>query len=419
MGAGHKRTIVAIGIGGGSDLKRLDAGDELLDQTIGRFLADTAAVAGRTALAPPFADAFPTTDGRWSDFWAGGEEFGNDPEADTVANVVRGIDQVRHANPDAPFLALWHTIRTHAPWVLDGEGRQLYPARVPVVDGAHLIGEEADETYTSDELKALERRLWFASVQDFDRQLGVLLDHLEQTGQFEDTMVVVVADHGAAMTEHADRRVGDDQEQRWSQIAHVPLIVKAAGQHDPQVVTAVRSTGQIAATVLAAAGATPAAADPIADGLADAVAGGPVFTDVKNGAMTGWHLPADFTPADPWHADDFAATDPRYRFAVGVDPRLLGEPLPSEQPTLADVTVHALPGESDLQVLIVDRPSAACAGADRVGLVADRGAVVGSVLWEGARGSGDGGVTTRGWSIVPRASSLDDLTFTCTVPPAA
>ncbi len=380
------------------------------------FVKDTAAIAGKTALAAPFSDSFPSVDGKWSNFWDGGEEFGNDPEGETVGNVVSGIDQVTAASPGTPFLAFWHTIRTHAPWVLDADGAQIYPARVPIVEGAHMIGEEADETYTSDELKKLERRLWHASVQDFDRQLGELVDHLKATGQYDNTMIVVTADHGAAMTDEADRRIGDDDEQRWSEIAHVPLVIKAPGQTTGSVDPQVRAAGQIAATVLAEAGATPGAETTFAPDLSQAVPGGPVFTNVKNGAMTGYHYPDGFVDQDPWQPDDYTQTDPQHPFAVGVDPALLGSPAPNGLVTLTDARVTTLPGESTQQVLIVDRPSASCSPDDRVGLVTDQGTVVGSVLWEGPTGSADGGTTTRGWAIVPRASSVDDYAFSCTAP---
>jgi hypothetical protein len=399
-------TCASVGVGG----------DQTAVQRYWGFVKDTAAIAGKTALAAPFSNAFPAVDGKWSNFWDGGEEFGNDPEGDTVQNVVSGIRQVTTANPEAPFFAFWHTIRTHAPWVLDPEGKDIYPARVPIVDGAHMIGEEADETYTSDELKKLERRLWHYSVEDFDRQLGTLIDDLKASGQYDNTMIVVTADHGAAMTDTADRRVGDDPEQRWSEIAHVPLVIKMPGQTTGDVNTDVHASGQIAGTVLKTVGATPGSGTSFAPDLSQPQPGGPVFTNVKNGAMTGWHYPDGFVDEDPWQPDDFTPANPTYPFAVGVDASLLGQPVPAGFTALTDARVQTLPGESTQQVLIVDRPSASCSPDDRVGLVADAGTVVGSVLWEGPSGSSDGGTTTRGWAIVPRAAALSDYAFSCTTP---
>ena len=53
------------------------------------FAKDTLAIAGRTALAPPFSNLFPSLDGKWRDFWSGGDEFGDDASVE-VLTVFRG-----------------------------------------------------------------------------------------------------------------------------------------------------------------------------------------------------------------------------------------------------------------------------------------------------------------------------------------
>ena len=78
---------------------------------------------------------------------------------------------------------------------------------------------------------------------------------------------------------------------------------------------------------------------------------------------------------------------------------------------LTDAKVQTLPGESTQQVLIVDRPSASCSPDDRVGLVADAGTVVGSVLWEGPSGSSDGPLRTTS------SDERSDSSATCSSAP--
>jgi hypothetical protein len=366
------------------------------------FAKDTAAIAGRTALAPPFSALFPSLDGKWRDFWSGGDEFGDDAEGDTVGAVIDGIADVQATSPEAPFLAFWHTIRTHAPWNVDRDGRQIFPSRVPIVSGAHMIGSEANQTYTTDELKSLQRRLYANAAVDFDRQLGELIDALKASGAYDDTMIIVTADHGATMTDRADRRVGDTLEQRWSEVAHVPLMVKAPGQSGPEVVTEPRSTGQIAATVAAAAGARLPVGVDLSPPLSTDLPSGPVFTTVAGGVLTPWDYDG-ITEADPWLADDLTPPDPQFPFAVGIDAALLGAPVPDGWIEVAPSAVEALPGESDQQAVIVDRASSACGSDVTAGLVSVDGTVVGSVLWEGPAGSTDD--QTRGWAIVPRADA--------------
>jgi hypothetical protein len=91
------------------------------------FAKDTAAIAGKTALAQPFSDYFPSLDGKWKDFWSAGDEFGNGAEGNSVDKVISGINQSVTTYPNTPFFAFWHSVRTHAPWSVDYSGQDIYP----------------------------------------------------------------------------------------------------------------------------------------------------------------------------------------------------------------------------------------------------------------------------------------------------
>ncbi len=373
------------------------------------FAKDTAAVAGRVALAPPFSNVFPELDGKWRDFWSGGDEFGDNAEGHTVGKAISGIDSVRKTSPDAPFFALWHTIRTHAPWAVDREGKLIYPATLPVVTGAHMVGSDKAGLYTSTQLESIERRLWANAAIDMDRQLGQLLDYLEQNNLMDNTMIVFTADHGATMSTTIDRRVGDTLEQRWSEIAHVPLMVKDPAQTSPKVVTAPRSTGQIAQTVLDAAGATPSSNLTLAPSLVKELGAPPVFSTVAGGVAKPW-VYSGAPERDPWTQDDLSPADPQHPFAIGIDSSLVGKSVPAGYISLESADINALPGESVLQLLVIDRPTSSCEGT-KPGLITGNGVVSGSVLWEQGRAAT--GSTTRGWAIVPKS---DDYGVFCASP---
>ena len=80
-------------------------------------------------------------------------------------------------------------------------------------------------------------------------------------------------------------------EQRWAEVAHVPLLVKDPGQQQPATVTAPRSTGQIAQTVLNAVGATASPDLALSPDLSTDLDHGPVFTTIATTGKLG------FTPA--------------------------------------------------------------------------------------------------------------------------
>ena len=370
------------------------------------FAADTAAIAGRTALARPFSDAFPSLDGKWRDFWSGGDEFGDNAEGNSVGKAIAGLRVAEQTAPTAPIFAFWHTIRTHAPWNVDREGKEIYPSRLPIVDDAHMVGSNKAGTYSTPELQSIERRLYANSAIDFDRQLGMLIAELKAIGRYDNTIIVVTADHGAGITVEADRRVGDTLQQRWSEVAHVPLLVKDPNQTEPSTVAAPRSTGQIARTVLNAAGATPPAGLAVSPDLSTDLPKGPVFATVAGGVMTPW-VYQGAPESDPWLAQDLTPVNPAYPFAIGIDDSLLGAPVPQGWVPVETDSIDAIEGESTKQLIVVTRVPGTCDPGATTGLVSSKGNVTGSVLWQ-SEGSN---APDRGWAIVPKTDSYE---FWCT-----
>lgn len=364
------------------------------------FAKDTAAIAGKTALAAPFSDYFPSLDGKWKDFWSGGDEFGSTAEGNSVDKVITGINSSVTQYPNAPFFAMWHSVRTHAPWAVDRQGELIYPPRLPVVEGSHMVGTDKTGKFSTLDLQYLERRLYADSAVDFDRQLGKLLDDLKAQGRFDNTMVVVVADHGATTGAKLDRRFGDTLAQRWTEVAHVPLVVKYPNQTAPETVDAVRSTGQIAQTVLDAVGGKVTDGLVLSPGLDKDLPDGPVFTTIAGGVMTPWPY-TDQRVQDPWRAEDLSPPDPAHPFAIGMDLALLGKPVPAGYERMSSVRTNALPGNSDQQLLVFTRDPGECANPEAVSLVASGSTVIGSALWEKTTPSGS--TDTRGWAIVPKS----------------
>jgi len=95
------------------------------------------------------------------------------------------------------------------------------------------------------------RRDWYETLYDgeiafVDQQLGRVFDELKKQNLWNDTIVIVVSDHGEAFKEH--NLVGHDN-LIYKELIHVPLIVhvpgRGADKRDDQV-----ETRQIFATVL-------------------------------------------------------------------------------------------------------------------------------------------------------------------------
>ena len=65
-----------------------------------------------------------------------------------------------------------------------------------------------------------------ASVHDGDRDFGRILDALDQAGHRDDTVVAFFSDHGEGMWEHDEY---GHSRGVWEGLAHVPLMLRAAG----------------------------------------------------------------------------------------------------------------------------------------------------------------------------------------------
>jgi hypothetical protein len=146
---------------------------------------------------------------------------------------------------------------------------------------------------------------------------------------------------------------------------------------------------------MAVAGAQAPADLPLAPALDTDLDRGPVFSTVAGGVATPY-VYEGAPEVDSWKADDLSPPNPASPFAVGIDPALIGQPVPAGW-TREDASSGTLPSDSAYELLVVDRASGTCAGT--TGLVSSDGTVIGSVLWEGPKGKAN-----RGWAIVPRTA---------------
>ena len=96
-----------------------------------------------------------------------------------------------------------------------------------------------------------ERMLNFINKYDgeisfMDNELGRLFDFLQKRGLYENTLVIVVADHGEQFMEHGDHRHGY---KLYNEELNVPLLIRAPGQPAAEVSELV-STLDIFPTIL-------------------------------------------------------------------------------------------------------------------------------------------------------------------------
>ncbi len=148
-----------------------------------------------------------------------------------VARSLEWLDAVG----DRPFFLFLHSYEVHHPYTPDPAWRERFDAgyegslpdsisvellmrmnrdrrRIPPADLAHIIA-----TYD-------------AELRQVDHALAALLDHLHETGRYDDTMIVVVSDHGEEFGERGF--LGWHSHTLFDELLLVPGFVKYPGSRD-------------------------------------------------------------------------------------------------------------------------------------------------------------------------------------------
>ncbi len=132
---------------------------------------------------------------------------------------------------DRPTLEFVHLLLPHQPWHFYPSGLQYpHPGQDP---GLHVFitGSWGDEARPAE----LGRQRHLLQAQYVDGLVGQVVADLKQRGIYDDSLLVVTADHGAAFTPGEELRPGIASDQfpakTYDQIMWAPLLIKAPNQH--------------------------------------------------------------------------------------------------------------------------------------------------------------------------------------------
>ncbi len=127
-----------------------------------------------------------------------------------------------------PFFLFLNYMEPHHPWLAPSSGRGWWREL-----GAGLNRLASRDLYTH-EVKVLspeERRYvseqYDGEIAHMDRALGELMEALRARGEYDDTLIVVVGDHGELLGEH--RSLGHIGRMLYEELLWVPLLVKYPG----------------------------------------------------------------------------------------------------------------------------------------------------------------------------------------------
>ena len=137
-----------------------------------------------------------------------------------------------------------------------------------------------------DELTEADRRrlcdLYDSQLRYTDEQFGEIVRTLKRTGRYDETLLVVLGDHGEAFGEHDHLFHGNCP---YDELIHVPLIVKPPGGHAPsETRSELTSLVDVFPTVLDILGIdlrTDHGQGRVLPPFGSATGGGPVFSETQ------------------------------------------------------------------------------------------------------------------------------------------
>ena len=230
--------------------------DERLNESYGSRMSSMAEDLGLVWLhvvSPPAIEADLTSvSENWGNF-GGDEESAREPVTEqteglqTRANLNSGrparfeewIEAIKPGR--RPSLNLKHTLLPHVPWQYLPSGR-LY-RRVPN-DAIPGLSNQAYED--QGQLDVLLQR-HYLQTGFTDLMLQRLWNRLKREGMWDDSLIVVLADHGLAFPHRVQRRRLNRE--TAAEIAPIPLFIKAPGQQQGRVDDAYVETIDILPTV--------------------------------------------------------------------------------------------------------------------------------------------------------------------------
>ena len=156
--------------------------------------------------------------------------------------VIDFVDSIQPVEDgERPPLHFLHVLLPHEPWVYLPTG-QRYSA-LPVAAGL-----DRDNRWSTDEMAVLRNyQRHLLQVRFADRLLGQILDRLREVGLFEESLIVVAADHGASFLPGVPFR--RPRLSSFAEIGGVPLFIKTPGQRAGRVSNANVETVDVVPTI--------------------------------------------------------------------------------------------------------------------------------------------------------------------------
>ena len=272
-----------------ADVNLLAAPRPAFQQRLGLLVSDLSLVWLNLSLPAAWTSELPSVTQTWSGFGQDGPPTVAPP---TGQPVQRALFHLRTTDRAAEFRSFidaigptrgrpafyfMHSLLPHVPWEYLPSGRRYHAPR------GRMHGLER-ELWTTDTWPVRHhQKRYLLQVEFVDRLIGELIDRLESVGLFDESLVVVTADHGVAFRPGLSRRLLEPDEPSREQlldVAAVPLLVKVPFQDEAATDDRLLSLAELTPVILELAGADERTSPPGKHGP-----GGPLVVGKYAGAI--------------------------------------------------------------------------------------------------------------------------------------
>jgi arylsulfatase len=177
------------------------------------------------------------------------------PEEVSQTNWItsHGLDFIHSTPADQPICAHISYVQPHGPFHPPAEYMQYVdPEKIPEPAPAEWDGDPEAPGYFRNKKPGgsrnkFPRHCYFADIVHLDRQLGLVMAALEETGRRDDTYVIFLSDHGELLGDHGFDGKG---ELHYDACIRVPLIISGPGLKQGIVCDEIVQLEDICPTVL-------------------------------------------------------------------------------------------------------------------------------------------------------------------------
>jgi arylsulfatase A-like enzyme len=163
------------------------------------------------------------------------------------------MELIEAAKDQQPFFLVVDSYDPHQPWDPPEDYVSLYDDPYDGPEPYMPVG--ASSNLTDRQLRRMQA-LYAAEVTMVDRWLGNLLDKMEDLGLFENTLFLLIADHGIAHGEHGI--TGKPPYALWPEVTDIPFMIRhPEGKGAGETSDYYASTHDVAPTILGFLGIEP------------------------------------------------------------------------------------------------------------------------------------------------------------------